>query len=665
MEGGATVTLDDLYKQLQGLTDEHKANTAKLEERVKQLEADNNALRAKPADLSATASALSQTPKTKSALQEEEEQIKKGMAKMMANNAQWPIPSVATADAWAKFFKTSFEGMQAKGKKPAPQVAAVTNVLELQGELTDFLMAIAEGTFGNEDVRKMMANGLKSYITSYIGQKILQSEGELMKLVAKNDMPGTATMILGKVKDQIATARAPIQKRAASPTSPSAAANAAFAKGATVSALGLQKHVEEGHKAVDQMKQQAAAIKIQAVARAAQARGKTPEGQAEAAKARQAAATAHAASAKGQVEQMAVKSPASLAKGEAAKQALVQMKADKLKTPEGQAAAAQQATAASTAAAAKAQADVVATKAAAEAAKTAAASQLAAKKAEVAALKTAVKTTKDTGLVERKSARDLKHQDLKVQKESAKAEKEAAKHEYKTSLTKYNAAKKAVESGPVEGRAAAYKEQLALGKQVGIARVRTEKANDKLKESSKALSASRNTNTVRRYVGNPLYKTKKGIQGTAKAAWRGTKGTVKAVVNAPGRMVRALKPSNIKASLTNQLASYKAKMGKHVDTLKNMGSALNAQFKESANIERLRMLNEQGTALVGKLKQQLTTAIEELERLREQPKSDLRDFNIEAKEKEVAQRKADYEKKESELLTQNENPVIPGTTSSI
>jgi hypothetical protein len=657
MEGGSTVTLEDLYKQLQGLTDEHKANTAKLEERVKQLEADNTALRTKP-DLSATASALSQTPKTKSALQEEEEQIKKGMAKMMANNAQWPIPSVATADAWAKFFKASFEGMATKGKTKPPEVAAVTNVLELQGELTDFLMAIAEGTFGNEDVRKMMANGLKSYITSYIGQKILQSEGELMKLVAKNDMPGTATMILGKVKDQIATARAPIQKRAASPTSPSAAANAAFAKGATVSALGLQKHVEEGHKAVDQMKQQAAAIKIQAAARAAQARGKTPE-------ARQAAATAHAASAKGQVEKMAVKSPASLAKGEAAKQALVQMKADKLKTPEGQAAAAQKAAETSKAAAAKAQADIAATKAAAEAAKTAAASQLAAKKAEVAAAKTAVQTTKETKLVDRKTTRDINHQELKLTKETNKKNTEDAKHELKAADANLAQLTRQVKYGTPA-------EKAAVRTQVKDALNRRTKAADnlyrskaELSRSRKALSSSRNANTTRRYIGNPLYKTKKGIQGTAKATGRAIKGTVKAVVNAPGRMVRALAPSNIKASLSNQLASYKAKMGKHVDTLKNMGSALNAQFKESAKMERLRMLNDQGTALLGKLKQQLTTAIEELERLREQPKTDLRDFNIEAKEKEVAQRKADYEKKESELLTQNENPVIPGTTSSI
>ena len=205
------VTLEDLHEEIKNMSTKHNAYTEKLEARLKQLEADNKALREAPPSSTenAAAVALSQTPKTKSVLEQEEAEIHKGMDKMLKNNS-WPIPSVATATAAKDMFTNAIKGMRAKSGKPPPTIQAFTGLLELEGDLVSFLSAMAEGTFGNEDVRAMVANGLKSYATAFIAKKIMESEGELMKLVAKNDMPGTATMILGKVRDQIATARTPL-----------------------------------------------------------------------------------------------------------------------------------------------------------------------------------------------------------------------------------------------------------------------------------------------------------------------------------------------------------------------------------------------------------------------------------------------------------------------
>jgi hypothetical protein len=196
MEGA---TLENVLRELRKYND----HAAAMERRIRELETTK-----KPED-GAVAASLAATPKTKTALEEEEAEIQKGMAKMMANNASWPVPSVAGATAFRDMAEGLFANMGKKAQTKPPEIEALTGLLELEGDLTQFLSAIAEGTFGNEDVRAMVANGLKSYITAYIGKKIVESEGELMKVVAKNDMPGTATMILGKVKDQIATARTP------------------------------------------------------------------------------------------------------------------------------------------------------------------------------------------------------------------------------------------------------------------------------------------------------------------------------------------------------------------------------------------------------------------------------------------------------------------------
>jgi len=250
MEGGTSVTLDDVFAKLQTLTKAHEATAARLEE----LEKENKALRAPTGDEAAAAAAVKQTPKTKTALEQEEAEIHKGMAKMNANNTPWPIPSVATATGIADAAKQLFQGMTTKAQTKPPEIQALTGLLELEGDLVSFISAIAEGTFGNEDVRAMVANGLKSYITAFIANKIVTAEGELMKLVAKNDMPGTATSILGKVKDQIATARTPIAPKGEHKTmSQHISENKDFAKGAVKSKLEshpeMKKHLDAGHAA--------------------------------------------------------------------------------------------------------------------------------------------------------------------------------------------------------------------------------------------------------------------------------------------------------------------------------------------------------------------------------------------------------------------------------
>jgi hypothetical protein len=148
--------------------------------------------------------ALLATPPTKSALDLEKEELKAGMQKFESHKSPMGL------DADSKFidlFQQAMKTMQEVGSKPMEFVQSFTGLLQLEGQLANFLSAIAEGTFADEDVRKMVANGLKSYITAYIGKMILDKEGNLLEEVAKNDMPGNATAILQKVRDQIATAR--------------------------------------------------------------------------------------------------------------------------------------------------------------------------------------------------------------------------------------------------------------------------------------------------------------------------------------------------------------------------------------------------------------------------------------------------------------------------
>jgi hypothetical protein len=144
------------------------------------------------------------TPPTKTSLEQEKEELKAGMEKFQTHKSPMGL------DADSKFidlFQQAMKTMQQVGSKPMEFVQSFTGLLQLEGQLANFLSAIAEGTFADEDVRKMVANGLKSYITAYIGKMILDKEGNLLTEVAKNDMPGNATAILQKVRDQIATAR--------------------------------------------------------------------------------------------------------------------------------------------------------------------------------------------------------------------------------------------------------------------------------------------------------------------------------------------------------------------------------------------------------------------------------------------------------------------------
>ena len=152
--------------------------------------------------------ALGDTPKTPSALEQEEAQLEKGKEKFLPKK-RWPMKPAALDTTFADQYSEAYKTIREAGSKPAEFITSFTGLLQLEGQLANFLSAVAEGTFANEDVRKMVANGLKSYITAYIGRTIVNKEGELLKEVAKNDMPGYATAILEKVKDQIAVPRIP------------------------------------------------------------------------------------------------------------------------------------------------------------------------------------------------------------------------------------------------------------------------------------------------------------------------------------------------------------------------------------------------------------------------------------------------------------------------
>ena len=152
--------------------------------------------------------ALGKTPKTPTALEQEEKQLEKGKEKFLPKKL-WPMKSASLDTTFADQYSQALKDINNAGSKPAEFISSFTGLLQLEGQLANFLSAVAEGTFANEDIRKMVANGLKSYITAYIGKTIVNKEGEMLKEVAKNDMPGYATAILQKVADQIAVPRIP------------------------------------------------------------------------------------------------------------------------------------------------------------------------------------------------------------------------------------------------------------------------------------------------------------------------------------------------------------------------------------------------------------------------------------------------------------------------
>ena len=155
----------------------------------------------------------------------DQKRIQEGAEKFKSKKNLWPMPGMDDNFAISQMAQDGAKVSEQVAGKPMAMISSLTGLLQLEGELADFLLAIAEGTFANEDVRKMVAVGLKSYATSYIAKMILNEEGELLKEVAKNDLPGKATAILEGVRSQIATART--SPASIKPKPPDQAANAA------------------------------------------------------------------------------------------------------------------------------------------------------------------------------------------------------------------------------------------------------------------------------------------------------------------------------------------------------------------------------------------------------------------------------------------------------
>ena len=93
--------------------------------------------------------------------------------------------------------------------KPLPFISAYTGPMNLLSDVVQFASAIAQNTIGNDEVRKMVATGVKSYLTAMISKYLLEKEGDLMEQVALDKTPGAAVQLLQKVLTSIAMPIAP------------------------------------------------------------------------------------------------------------------------------------------------------------------------------------------------------------------------------------------------------------------------------------------------------------------------------------------------------------------------------------------------------------------------------------------------------------------------
>ena len=490
---------------------------ARLEARIKSLEAENEKMKVTTSDAVA---AINATPKTKNALEEEEAEIHKGTAKMQAKTPKWPVQAVENETGLSDQFTNLLTGMMVKAKTSPPEIKAFTGLLELEGDLVSFISAMAEGTFGNEDVRAMVANGLKSYATAFIAKKIVESEGELMKLVAKNEMPGTAVGILSKVKDQIATARSPkaptreyktLADHAATATT-AIQKNSTFLKAAAVNQLGLTDAVKAGNAAVEQEQ----INHVKAVGRAAATEAAAVATSKETAKI---ASDAHAATTEGIAEKVKIDAQKQIVDAaklksdteSAAAAAIIKERTDKIDKAKANADAA-------TARANDAIAKVAADKAAIIA-------NAAADKEIAAANKIAASALKKSSGIEQ-------HENLKTEVATTKQAIEDAKMDVANSKIQ------SFKTTPNEMQSAAQ----SAAQSASQAKLDTAIQDAKNAESN--LSASRSANRTRKYLTNPLKRVGKNIIATPRAVASG-------IYNAPSNV-----SNSINSSLERQKADY-------------------------------------------------------------------------------------------------------------
>jgi len=121
----------------------------------------------------------------------------------------WPDPHFTRETVVRDEFMDALWKAMGKAEAPPPFVTAYTGPLDLLSDVVQFASAVAQNTIGNDEVRKMVATGAKSYLTAIISKFLLQKEGEVMEKVAEDKTPGAAVQLLQKILTSIAMPVAP------------------------------------------------------------------------------------------------------------------------------------------------------------------------------------------------------------------------------------------------------------------------------------------------------------------------------------------------------------------------------------------------------------------------------------------------------------------------
>ena len=129
----------------------------------------------------------------------------------------WPLPQfnleTVVRDKVYNKLNQAYHGMG----EPPKFMSAYTGPMSLLGDLMQFGSAVAQNTIGNDEVRKMVATGAKTYLTALVSKYLLNAEGDLLEKVALDKTPGAAVQILNKVLSSIAMPIATPVKRPPKP----------------------------------------------------------------------------------------------------------------------------------------------------------------------------------------------------------------------------------------------------------------------------------------------------------------------------------------------------------------------------------------------------------------------------------------------------------------
>jgi hypothetical protein len=202
----------------------------------------------------ASAAKLLETPDSKEKVETEEQATKRKMeeaTKKLKIVQPWPDPHFTRETVIRDEVLDSLWKAAGYAGHPPAFVSAYTGPFELLGDLVQFASAIAQNTIGNDDVRKMVATGAKSYLTAVISKFLLDKEGALMEKVALDKTPGAAVQLLQKILTSIAMPVAPPVKAPAKPepaVKTLASQNADKFKASITGALTQAKEAAQGAK---------------------------------------------------------------------------------------------------------------------------------------------------------------------------------------------------------------------------------------------------------------------------------------------------------------------------------------------------------------------------------------------------------------------------------